>query len=68
MPDCKHNQGFRFYRCDAADRLPGVWICLACHEYGLNFNPETYPDCIACVNRPIMRGDKVIAIVSSKVG
>jgi len=61
---CKHNHGFRFLRCDAADRLPGVWTCVLLCEFSLNFNPETYPDGIAYLHLP-RDGNKKLPALST---
>lgn len=40
--NCKHDQGFTFFSCTAADRLPGIWACNFGCGYSLNFNPDEY--------------------------
>lgn len=61
--DCKHDQGFRFLACHCADRLPGVWACVA-HDcdYCLNFDPGKFPSGIAYLSTPT--GTKIMPKLS----
>lgn len=49
---CKHDKGFRFYACTAADRLPGVWVCECFCGFSLNFDPEEFQSSIAYLEYP----------------
>ena len=49
---CKHDQGFRFYPCTETEGTPGLWVCLACDQFALNFDPAKYPDGISYTQGP----------------
>lgn len=61
---CKHDVGFRFLRCEAADRLPGVWTCPLGCGYTMNFSPDHYPYGVAYRDEPIV--GKIITLEGSK--